>query len=367
MSTINAIKTVAGFPTRGKTFLISGPCSVETEEQVHQTIDELFQYYPKGVDLIRGGIWKPRTRPNAFEGVGEIGLKWLVDSGKKHQTPVCTEVANAHHVEMALKAGVDSLWIGARTTVNPFSVQEIAESLKGINLPIFVKNPINPDVELWIGAIERLQNVGLNNVAAIHRGFSPFEKTIYRNLPKWDIPITFKQKLPDIPIICDPSHICGRRDLLQNISQQALDLTMDGLMIECHRDPDNAWSDAAQQLTPLHFSELIDQLVIRKVDVQKEICGLTLTELRNKIDLLDEQIFKAFANRMELARAIGKIKKENNITILQLERWKEIVDNRKNLTEELKLNDTFIEALLSIIHEESMAQQNSVMNISNTI
>ncbi len=359
---INPKTTIAGIPVKGKTFIICGPCSVETEEQVHDTIDQLFESYPLGVDLIRGGIWKPRTRPNAFEGVGEIGLKWLVDAGRKYNTPVCTEVANAQHVELALKAGVNVLWLGARTTVNPFSVQEIANVLKGVDVPVFIKNPINPDLELWIGAIERMQNAGLKNIAAIHRGFSPFEKTIFRNLPKWDIPIALKQRMPEIPIICDPSHICGRRDLLLSVAQQALDLTMDGLMIESHRDPQNAWSDAAQQLTPFHLAELIDQLIIRKVDVQKEICGLTLNELRSKIDLLDEHIFKAFAERMELARAIGKIKKENNITILQLDRWKEIVDQRKNLTADLKLNDSFVDALLSIVHEESMEQQNSVMN-----
>ncbi len=356
------IKSIAGIPIKGKTFLAAGPCSAETEEQVHQTIEQIFQEIPIGVDLIRAGIWKPRTRPNSFEGVGQMGLSWLKDAGIRYNTPVCTEVANSMHVEQSLKAGIDVLWIGARTTVNPFSVQEIADSLKGVDIPVFIKNPINPDLELWIGAIERIQNAGVKNIAAVHRGFSPFEKTIYRNIPKWDLPVALKSRMPELPIICDPSHICGRRDLLLSVSQQALDLTMDGLMIECHRNPSEAWSDAAQQLTPKSLAQLMDALIIRKVDIQKEMGGISLAELRLKIDLVDEEILQSFAKRMELARNIGKIKKDNNVTILQLDRWKEIVAQRKKISSSLQLNETFIENILSLIHEESMAQQNDVMN-----
>ncbi len=358
---MNTSKEIGGIKTKGEKLIISGPCSAETEEQVHETAAQLKAI--NKVDLLRAGIWKPRTRPNSFEGVGGQGLVWLKAAGKAMGIPVCTEVANATHVEAALKNDIDVLWLGARTTVNPFSVQEIADALKGVDIPVMVKNPINPDMELWIGAIERIQLAGIQNISAIHRGFSSFDKTIYRNVPMWEIPIQLKLRMPEVPIICDPSHICGRRDLLESVSQKALDMAMDGLMLESHISPDDAWSDAAQQITPTQLEQLLNNLVARHEDAEDNEVLSVLEKFRSEIDQLDEKIIQVFSKRMEVARAIGSFKKENDITILQSNRWKEIYNARKSLAKELGLSESFIETLLTSVHHESIKQQNDVMNI----
>lgn len=359
MTTLN--QNIGGIPSKTEKLIISGPCSAETELQVHETVKRLAK--TQKIDVIRAGIWKPRTRPNAFEGVGKVGLEWLVDAGKEMSLPVAVEVANAQHVNEALESGVDILWLGARTTVNPFSVQEIANALEGVNIPVMVKNPINPDLELWMGAIERLHLKGIENIIAIHRGFSSYQKSIYRNDPMWEIPIQLKLKLPEIPIICDPSHITGRRDLLSLVSQKAFDLDMSGLMIESHITPDEAWSDAAQQITPEVLNELLENLVLRNASASNlEQLGF-LEKMRTQIDTLDEEIIQLFGKRMDVAKEIGRFKKENNITILQTERWKEIYNARKEMAEKLGLSVEFIEILLTTIHQESIKQQNKVMNL----
>ncbi len=351
---------IGGIKTKGNKLIISGPCSAETESQVMETAIQLGAL--NKIDLLRAGIWKPRTRPNSFEGVGAEALPWLKNAGNAIGVPVCTEIANASHVEAALKAGVDVLWLGARTTVNPFSVQEIADALKGVDIPVMVKNPINPDLELWMGGIERIQLAGIKNITAIHRGFSSFEKTVYRNVPMWEIPIELKLRMPNIPIVCDPSHICGKRELLASVSQKAMDLAMDGLMLESHINPTEAWSDAAQQVTPQVLGKLLAGIVSRhEIADSTEVLG-QLEKYRSEIDLLDEKIIEVFSKRMDVAREIGKYKKANDITILQSNRWKEIYDARKAMATELGLNESFIEVLLTAIHKESIKQQNDVMN-----
>lgn len=339
--------------------IIAGPCSVETEEQVMAVALGLKD---ANLNLLRGGIWKPRTRPNSFEGVGEKGLSWLKAAGKAIDVPVTTEVAKASHVEVALKAGIDVLWIGARTTVNPFAVQEIADALKGTDIPVMVKNPVNPDVDLWVGAIERLSAAGVKDIAAIHRGFSSYGQNVYRNTPMWELPIQLKLMLPDIKIICDPSHICGRRDLLAPVAQKSYDLDMDGLMVETHHTPDKAWSDAAQQITPEAFKQLITSLIIRKPETSNLDIAQSLEALRSQIDQIDHDLIELLSTRMKTAREIGAFKKDNDITILQLGRWKEIHNARKKLGEGLGLSDKFMEAFLNAIHKESINQQNDVMN-----
>jgi chorismate mutase len=343
----------------GKPFIIAGPCSAETEEQVHETVNGLAKY---NVDAIRAGIWKPRTRPNAFEGIGSIGLKWLKEAAKPHGLPVTVEVANAKHVYECLKFGIDILWIGARTTVNPFAVQEIADALHGADIPVMVKNPVNPDLELWIGAIERLHKAGIKRIAAIHRGFSSFEKTKYRNKPYWELPIELKRRIPGLPIICDPSHICGNRELLHSVCQKAMDLDFDGLMIESHRDPSKAWSDAAQQLTPEAFGELIASLVFRKPSTDNPEFNTHLEDLRNKIDRIDTEILEILSHRMDVVSEIGKYKKENNITILQTSRWDEIVKSSLNKGRKKGLSDDLIIDLFKLIHKESIRKQTAIMN-----
>lgn len=345
--------------SKKKKILIAGPCSVETEEQVMSIAQGLKN---AGIQLLRGGIWKPRTRPNSFEGVGEIGLKWLKEAGNEIGVPVTTEVANAIHVEQALKESIDALWIGARTSVNPFAVQEIADALKGTNVPIMIKNPVNPDVDLWLGAIERVAAAGVQNIAAIHRGFSGYGQNIYRNVPMWELPISLKLKLPEIPIICDPSHITGRRDLLASVAQKSYDLDMDGLMIETHNDPDKAWSDAAQQITPEVYIQLIGDLVIRSSQYPDLNVAKDLETLRSRIDKIDKELLELLATRMVTAKEIGAYKKANNITILQLDRWKEIHNVRKAIGEKLGLSENFMEVILNAIHKESIDQQNGVMN-----
>jgi len=343
-----------------KPIIIAGPCSAETEEQVFNTAKALAS--SNQVNMLRAGIWKPRTRPGNFEGIGEIGLKWLVDAGKAHNFPTTTEVANAKHVEQALKAGVDVLWIGARTTVNPFSVQDIADAVKGTNIPVMIKNPINPDTQLWVGAIERIAAAGINNISAIHRGFSSFEKTKFRNEPKWGIPIELMRLFPDLPIICDPSHIGGTRELIETLSQKALDMNMAGLMIETHLTPDEAWSDAKQQVTPKRLSEILSNLVVREKNIENQDFLTKLDKLRTQIDDSDQRLLEILAGRFKIISEIGQYKKDNNTTILQSDRWFEILKNRKENGIDLGINEDFIDSLLKLIHKESVLLQTKIMN-----
>lgn len=314
--------------------------------------------------MLRAGIWKPRTRPGNFEGAGEKGLKWLVNAGKTTGLPVTTEVANASQVESALKEGINVLWIGARTTVNPFSVQEIADALKGSDVPVMVKNPINPDLELWLGALERLNKAGITKLAAIHRGFSSFEKGPFRNSPMWELAIELKSRLPELDIICDPSHIAGNRELLPLISQKALDLNMSGLMIESHFNPDQAWSDAKQQVTPKALQALLADLVVRQPSSSNPLFRDTLSLLRDQIDQLDDEIMLKMAARMKISEKIGEFKKQNKVTILQLNRWEEIVNTRVEFGKALGISPGFMKHLLTLIHDESISIQNKIMNES---
>jgi len=342
-----------------KPLIISGPCGVESEKQIHEVAAELGRL---NVHLLRGGIWKPRTRPDSFQGIGSEGLKWLKEAGLANNLPVTVEVANPKHVEEALREKIDVLWIGARTTVNPFLVQEIAEALSGVDIPVMVKNPINPELELWIGAIERIHKTGIKRIAAIHRGFSTYEKTKYRNVPNWQIPIELKRRYPELPIICDPSHICGSRNLIGSVAQTALDLNFDGLMIESHSHPEKALSDSQQQLTPSALKELLSQLVVRSAVVEDVLFLNLLEELRDRIDKLDEEILNKMSDRMEIAREIGKYKKTNNITILQVERWNEILRTRLQFGLDHELTREFILKMYELIHEESILQQTQMMN-----
>ena len=345
--------------SKERPILISGPCSAETEEQVLQSC---LGAAKQGASILRAGIWKPRTRPDSFEGVGTIGLPWIKTAGAVTNLPVAIEVANAKHVDLALKAGIDIFWIGARTSVNPFTIQEIAEALRGIDIPVLIKNPVNPDLELWMGAIERLYKTGINKMAAIHRGFSVYKPKPYRNLPMWEIPIELRRRIPDIEIICDPSHICGDRSLLQDISQKALDLEFDGLMIETHIDPDHALSDAAQQLTPENLGKLLANL-IRRDPIGKDPDFLANIEaLRLDIDNIDAEVIQLIAKRMEVVNEIGKYKRENGVTILQMNRWNEIFDNRVMKTIEAGLSKEFAHAFIQCIHNESIREQTEVMN-----
>ncbi|HLP13691.1 MAG TPA: chorismate mutase [Flavobacteriales bacterium] len=350
------VKSLSEFiPFSHKPFLVAGPCSAETEEQVYQTASQLADI--QNVKILRSGIWKPRTRPNSFEGMGEKALPWLVKAAKDHGFLSATEVANSHHVELCLKAGVDILWIGARTTVNPFTVQEIADALQGVDKPVFIKNPVNPDIELWVGAIERIYNTGNRKIVAVHRGFSTAEKYEYRNAPMWEIPIELKRRFPKLPLICDPSHIAGKRSLLQKVSQKALDLDVDGLMIETHIDPDKALSDAQQQITPLQLTQLLSKLVYKQQD------GLTphehagLEKLRLEIDELDEKIIALLADRMRISQKIGVYKKAHQMTTLQLERWRHIFESRTKQGTNLGLTERFLQKFLENLHKESIKRQ----------
>ena len=343
--------------TEGKPLIISGPCSAESEEQLLRTARELAD--TSKIHVLRAGAWKPRTRPNDFEGVGEPGLIWLKKAKEITGLKTAVEVADASHVELALKHDVDIFWIGARTVVNPFSVQAIADSLKGIDIPVMVKNPVNPDVKLWLGAIERLNSLGLNKLIAIHRGFHYFEKSPFRNAPMWEIPIELKRKAPELPIVVDPSHIAGNRDLIEAISQKALDLEMDGLMIESHFDPDNALTDSAQQITPGFLNDILDNLVIRhtKGDV---VFQHKLEELRTEIDKLDGELLQILAKRMEIIDEIGEYKLDNDITILQMKRWAGIINDRLAIGTHLGLEEKFLKKLLNLIHKESINRQEDI-------
>ena len=339
-------------------FLVSGPCSAESEKQVIETAVKLAKY---GVKVYRAGIWKPRTRPDSFEGMGTVALPWL--RRVKEETGMLTtiEVANNLHVKMALDAGIDILWIGARTTANPFAVQEIADAIRGIDNPVFIKNPINPDIGLWVGAIERINNAGIKKIIAIHRGFSTFQETKFRNTPHWEIPIELKRRIPELPLINDPSHICGRRDLLQDVSQKAMDLDFDGLFIESHIDPDKALSDSNQQITPEALGELINSLIIRKPEINGNGLNDILESLRFKIDVFDKSLIEILQDRMEISEKIGRFKKSKNVTILQTKRWSEIVDDRVKTGSAKGLSQNFIMKIYTAIHEESINWQNAVM------
>ena len=310
---------------------------------------------------LRAGIWKPRTRPDSFEGLGEEALPWLIEAGKSVGLPVAVEVANRTHVEKALKAGVNILWIGARTTVNPFAVQEIADVLKGTNVPVMIKNPVNPDLELWLGAFERFEKAGLTDLVAIHRGFSVYKHPKYRNVPSWEIPIGLRERRPDLPLICDPSHITGNRTLLHEVAQKAMDLNFDGLMIEAHITPNEAWSDAAQQITPFVLNELIHKLILRSGEVSESAADL-LREMRAKVSNLDDRIFELIAARMQISDEVGQLKRENNITILQQEHWAKIIHERLERDDEYGLSKDFIRTMMDAIHQESIRHQVKVMN-----
>ncbi len=340
--------------------LIAGPCSAETEEQLIATAHLLAK--TGKVSVLRAGIWKPRTRPGEFEGIGSIGLQWLKLAKEETGLPTAVEVATAKHVEEALKAGVDILWVGARSTVNPFTVQEIADALKGVDIPVMVKNPVNPDLSLWCGALERINNAGITKLAAIHRGFSSYEKTAFRNEPMWELAIQLKTLAPELPIINDPSHICGNRELIQYVAQKALDLDMQGLMIESHLDPSIAWTDAKQQLTPVALSELMDLLTLRKPESRDKEFADKLAQLRKNIDKIDDQIIQKMAERMQIVQKIGEYKRDNGVTILQVNRWDEIMNKRGAFASALKLDLNFTGKLLELIHSESIRKQTEIMN-----
>jgi len=341
-------------------YVISGPCSAESEAQMLTIARQLAD--SGKVDVFRAGIWKPRTRPNAFEGFGIEALNWLQSVKRETGMKVATEVANAQHVEASLKAGVDMLWIGARTSVNPFSVQEIADALAGVNIPVMVKNPINPDLQLWIGALERIAKAGITEIAAIHRGFSWFEKTPFRNDPKWEFPIELKRLFPELEIICDPSHIAGSRDLLEMVAQKALDLNFSGLMIESHNTPDLAMSDAQQQIEPRVLLDMLGRLKFRKSTSDDEMFLDQLARLRAEIDDIDNELLQKLAARMKVVDEIGEFKRDNNVTIYQVERWKEIMRTRTDLGRVLGLNERFVKAFIQTMHKESIARQTDIMN-----
>ena len=337
--------------------IIAGPCSAETEEQVMTTAKDLSS---RGVKIFRAGIWKPRTRPNAFEGIGSEGLLWMKRVKEETGMQITTEVATVKHVEESLKAGMDILWIGARTTANPFAVQDIANALRGVDITVMVKNPVNPDIELWIGAFERLNNSGINKMIAIHRGFSVYDKSLFRNDPQWQVPIELRRRVPELKIITDPSHICGNRHMLYDVSQKAMDLNFDGLIIETHNTPDEAWSDAKQQITPTDLSTLLSRLVFREEGDLDAL--ISLAELREQIDKLDDKLIQIFEKRMKVVEEIGKHKKDKNITILQTHRWDDIVRNRIKLGSRKGLSEEFIYKVFQAIHQESINKQTVVMN-----
>ena len=338
--------------------VIAGPCSAETEEQVLKIAHEL-----KGSDvsIFRAGIWKPRTRPGGFEGVGEIGLKWLQKAKAETGLLMAVEVANATHVKLALEHDIDVLWIGARTTVNPFAVQEIADALQNTDKIVLLKNPVNPDLSLWLGGLERLYNAGIKKLGVIHRGFSTYEKSKYRNNPEWQIAIDLQNRFPDLPLICDPSHITGKRDMILEVSQQALDLNYDGLIIETHIDPDHAWSDAAQQVTPDALKRIFVDLRVRKATDEADDFNIRMTKLRTQIDDIDVKLLEILGKRMKIAEKIGALKKEKNVSILQSSRWHEILGKMVLEGEEKGLSEEFILKLFKAIHQESISHQEKVM------
>lgn len=339
--------------------VIAGPCSAETEDQVMKIARELKD---SKVSVFRAGIWKPRTRPGGFEGVGAIGLKWLQKAKAETGLKLAVEVATAAHVKLALEHDIDILWIGARTTVNPFAVQEIADALQNTDKIVLVKNPVNPDLALWIGGVERLYNAGIKNLGVIHRGFSTYEKTKYRNNPEWQIAIDFQNKFPDLPLIIDPSHITGNRDMISQITQEALDLNYDGMIIETHNDPENAWSDAAQQVTPEQLKIIIHDLVIRKETDEADDYQMKLKKLRSKIDGYDSDLLTLLSKRMKIAGEIGSLKREKNVAVLQNQRWNEILEKMSAEGIEKGLTEEFILKLFKLIHQESILHQEKIIN-----
>ena len=339
--------------------VIAGPCSAETEEQVLKIAHELKN---SDVSIFRAGIWKPRTRPGGFEGVGAIGLQWMQKAKAETGLLMATEVANAAHVKLALEHDIDVLWIGARTTVNPFAVQEIADALENTDKIVLVKNPVNPDLSLWIGGVERLYNAGIKKLGVIHRGFSTYEKTKYRNIPEWQLAIELQIKFPDLPMICDPSHITGRRDMIQLVSQQALDLNYDGLMIETHTDPDNAWSDAEQQVTPTALKKIFKDLRVRKKSNDEDDYISELIKYRASIDIADTKLLEILGKRMKVSEQIGALKKSKNVSVLQNKRWKDILHKMTKEGSEIGLSEEFILKLFKAIHQESITHQGKVIN-----
>ncbi len=343
-----------------KPLLIAGPCSAESEVQIISTAKQIAAFYPNSI--FRAGIWKPRTRPNTFEGIGDIGLNWMKQVKKETGLLTATEVANAEHVEKCLKHGIDILWIGARTTVNPFSVQEIADVLKGVDIPVFVKNPIYPDLQLWAGALERINNAGIKKIGAIHRGFHSYDNGPFRNSPRWEMAIELKTACPELPVINDPSHIGGTPELIPYLAQKAMDLDMDGLMIETHINPKSAWSDAKQQVTPAELKEIIDDLSIRSASVASIELQSKLDELRSVIHKLDNDLLEVLAKRMAVSKQIGEYKRDNNITILQAAHWKKLIDSSVLNGNQLGLPQEFLKGLYHLIHDESIRRQTDVMN-----
>ncbi|MEL7003028.1 MAG: bifunctional 3-deoxy-7-phosphoheptulonate synthase/chorismate mutase type II [Bacteroidota bacterium] len=340
-----------------KPWIIAGPCSAESEEQMKQVTSSLANM---NIATLRAGIWKPRTRPNNFEGVGEAGLEWMAEVKELFKIETSIEVANAQHVQLALEHNVDIVWIGARTTVNPFAVQEIADSLKGSDLPVLIKNPVNPDLSLWIGAIERIVNAGLTKVGAIHRGFSYFRKSRYRNEPVWQIPIELKRRFPQLPLICDPSHIGGSREMIKEICQKALDLNYDGLMVETHPDPDHALSDAKQQITPEKLGLILGDLVVKQPTSPDHDFATKLESLRKNIDSIDHDLLETLAARQRIIEEIGDFKKENKISVLQLDRWNKIITSRPEWGAQLGINKELIQELYKLIHADSIKIQNEI-------
>lgn len=342
-------------PLKTEPFLIAGPCSVESESQMMTTAKEISSQ--KIASVLRGGVWKPRTKPGSFEGIGVPALQWLKQAGNEINLPVITEVANAFQVEKSLEAGIDMLWIGARTTVNPFYIQEIADALKGVDIPVFVKNPIHPEIGLWVGALERLERAGISNLAAIHRGFFAYKSGPFRNEPKWEISFELKRLIPELPIICDPSHIAGKRDLIQDVCQSALDLSLDGFMIETHCNPDKALSDAKQQVTPNHLKSIIDNLQYRNAFVEDQQFIAKLEELRGQIDNLDEHLLKLLKERVSIVKDIGHVKELNQVQIFQMRRWFKILENRQASADKLGLDKEVVHELFQLIHKYSIDVQ----------
>ena len=339
--------------------IIAGPCSAESEEQMLKTAKELSE---NGIRIFRAGIWKPRTRPGSFEGVGVKGLAWMKKVKQETKMLVATEVANVNHVFEALKAGVDILWVGARTSVNPFAIQEIADALKGVDIPVLVKNPVNPDLDLWIGAIERLNRAGITRIAALHRGFSGIEKSPLRNEPYWQMIVELKQRIPNLPIINDPSRICGNSDLLLPISQKAIDLQVNGLMVESHCNPDKALSDKAQQVTPKQLNKILEDLKVRSKTADTKYFNNKMSEYRSKIDIMDDIIVEMLGKRMQIADKIGLLKKENNVAILQSNRWVEIIEKIESKSAINGLKNDFINTIFKTIHDESINRQEKILS-----
>lgn len=342
------------FSGSGRPYIIAGPCSVESRESIMEAAAGIRQ---TGVKVLRGGLWKPRTHPGCFEGVGEKGAQWLHDAGIAAGMKTITETACARHVETVLKYGIDAIWIGARTTGNPFLVQEIAEAVRGTGLPVFVKNPIAPDTELWTGAIERFMKCGCGYICAVHRGFHSYGQSIYRNPPFWQIPVELRRRMPGLPILCDPSHIAGRRDLVESIAQQAIAMGFDGLMTEVHPEPDNALSDAAQQITPLDLSAMLAHLHSRQASTSDSEASATLQELRGSIDRIDAELIGLLSERMSISEKIGRLKERSNLAVLQPDRWNSVLERVRTMAAEKNLDDGFVTEIFNLIHRASMERQ----------